>query len=199
MNDAATTEAPTVLQDLLVLNPIENRTRVHALFEAWRRALATDKRFATLAKSLKPEPPAVPEATKGGFEWRTTLRPAGLPAGLDFNIRLIDKSASYTPLDRNNQAAFGIDPADGTTYVLRQWYDTKRIGSRPLKAEALAKYAAPPSAELFHPASQPNPGRGRLYLIVAKLSDPPAEIAQQTFDALAGFHKVAGAAREDAW
>ncbi|GGC50973.1 hypothetical protein GCM10011504_31710 [Siccirubricoccus deserti] len=198
MTDAET-ESPALQQELLVLNPIENRTRVHALFETWRRALATDKRFATLAKSLKPEPPAEPEATKGGFEWRTTLRPTGLPAGLDFSIRLIDKSASYTPLDRNNQAAFGVDPTDGATYVLRQWYDTKRIGSRPLKAEALAKYAAPPSAELYHAPSQPNPGRGRLYLIVAKLTDPPEAIAQQTFEALAGFHKVAAAAREDAW
>lgn len=185
---------------LLQLRPIETPARVHELFETWRRALATDKRFATMAKTLKPETPPLPELNKGGYEWRVTLRPAGLPAGLDFAIRLIDKSASYTPLDRNNQAAFGVDPTDGATYVLRQWYDTKRIGSsRPLNAEALAHFDAPPSAQLFHPPSQPDAGRGRLYLIVAKLTSPPAEIAEQTYTALQGFHRVAAAAREEAW
>ncbi|WP_431267780.1 hypothetical protein [Dankookia sp. P2] len=137
------------------------------------------------------------EAVRDGFEWRVTLRPAGLPAGLDFKIRLHDKSASYTPLDRNNPAAFGRDPTTGDTYVLRQWYDTKRIGSRALNAEILAAYDAPPTAELVHAPSQPNPGRGRLYLIVARLTDEPAAIAQQTFDALAGFHRVAATAREN--
>ena len=184
---------------LLKLQPVENRTEVHALFGQWRRALATDERFQGARNAFKPDETAPIEAVKGAFEWRVTLRPKGMPAGLDFSVRLIDKSASYTPLDRNNQAAFGRDPATGDTYVLRQWYDTKRIGSRPLKDEALAKYEAPPTAELFHPASQANAGRGRLYLVVAKLSDPEAAIAQQTFDAIGGFHRVAAAAREDAW
>ena len=184
---------------LLKLQPVENRTEVHALFGQWRRALATDERFQGARNAFKPDETAPIEAVKGAFEWRVTLRPKGMPAGLDFSVRLIDKSASYTPLDRNNQAAFGRDPADGSVYVLRQWYDTKRIGSRPLKDEALAKYEAPPTAELFHPASQANAGRGRLYLVVAKLSDPEAAIAQQTFDAISGFHRVAAAAREDAW
>jgi hypothetical protein len=195
MSDTLTEAPPRI--DLLKLQPIEARAEVRTLFHLWRAALATDDRFAALRKLIKPDVPADAEVAKGGFEWRTTLRPSGLPAGLDFSIRLLDKSASYTPMDRNNQAAFGRDPADGGTYVLRQWYDTKRIGSRALNAEALAKYDAPPTAELYHAASQPNPGRGRLYLIVAKLTDPPAAIAQQTFEALAGFHKVAAQARED--
>jgi hypothetical protein len=190
----------TLAASLLPLHPIETPPRVHALFESWRRALATDKRFSTMAKSLKPETPPLPSAAKGGYEWRATLRPSGLPAGLDFVIRLVDKSASYTPLDRNSQAAFGVDGTDGATYVLRQWYDTKRIGSsRPLNAEALAQFEAPPSAVLFHAPSQPDAGRGRLYLIVAKLTAPPEEIAEQTFNAMAGFHRVAAAAREAAW
>ncbi len=201
MNDtlAPDTPPPPALPPLLKLQPIENRVEVHALFGHWRQALATDQRFQGARNTFKPDATAAIEPVKGAFEWRVTLRPAGMPAGLDFSIRLIDKSASYTPLDRNNNAAFGRDPADGATYVLRQWYDTKRIGSRPLKDEALAQYDAPPTADLFHAASHANAGRGRLYLIVARLTDPAAEIAQQTFDALAGFHKVAAAAREDAW
>ncbi|MDB5373249.1 MAG: hypothetical protein JWP04_1891 [Belnapia sp.] len=206
MSDSPTTEAPAavVTLDMLRLQPIENRNDVNALFGHWRRALATDERFKGARNSFKPEGSnpgeTVPlEAVKGAFEWRVTLRPAGITAGLDFNIRLIDKSASYTPLDRTNPGAFGRDPVDGATYALRQWYDTKRIGSRPLKDEALIKYDAPPTAELFHAASHANAGRGRLYLIVAKLTDPAAAIAQQTFDAIGGFHKVAAAAREDAW
>ncbi|TCZ65915.1 hypothetical protein [Roseicella aquatilis] len=183
---------------LLALRPVETRTEVRALFSAWHAALAADERFAAVRKHLLPGPSAEAEEVKGGFEWRVTLRPTGLPAGLDFSIRLLDRSASYTPLDRNNQAAFGRDLTDGATYVLRQWYDSKRIGRRPLSAEALAGYDAPPSAELFHPPSHPNPGRGRLYLIVAKLTDPAGAIADQTYAALAGFHRVAGAARQDA-
>jgi hypothetical protein len=201
MSDTLATDTPTppATIPLLKLQSVENRTDVHALFGQWRRALATDQRFQGARNSLKPEETAAIEAVKGAFEWRATLRPTGIAAGLDFHIRLIDKSASYTPLDRTNPGALGRDPTDGAVYVLRQWYDTKRIGSRPLKDEALAKYEAPPTAELFHPASQANAGRGRLYLIVAKLNDPAAEIAQQTFDAISGFHRVAAAAREDAW
>ena len=198
MSDSPTTEAPAVL-DMLRLQPIENRVDVQALFGQWAKALATDERFKGARNAFKPDAAAPLEAVKGAFEWRVTLRPAGIAAGLDFNLRLIDKSASYTPLDRTNPGAFGRDPTDGAVYALRQWYDTKRIGSRPLKDEALIKYAAPPTAELFHAASHANAGRGRLYLIVAKLSDPAAEIAQQTFDAITGFHKVAAAARDDAW
>lgn len=191
----STTEA----LDLLQLSPIENRARVHDLFETWRRALATDPRFATMAKSLPAEAPPLPASARDGYEWKVTLRPKGLAAGLDFTIRLLDKSASYTPLDRNNQAAFGVDPTDGATYVLRQWYDTKRIGSRALNAEALARFAAPSSARLTHAPSQPDAGRGRLYLVVAKLTAPAAEIAEATFAALEGFHRVAAAAREEAY
>ena len=198
MSDSPTTEAPAVL-DMLRLQPIENRNDVQALFGQWARALATDERFKGARNAFKPDAAAALEPVKGAFEWRVTLRPAGITAGLDFNLRLIDKSASYTPLDRTNPGAFGRDPTDGATYALRQWYDTKRIGSRPLKDEALIKYEAPPTAELFHAASHANAGRGRLYLIVARLTDPAAEIAQQTFDAIGGFHKVAAAAREDAW
>jgi hypothetical protein len=182
---------------LLALRPIENRAEVRALFAGWRAALATDDRFAAVRRTLQPEPLPEAEEAKDGFQWRMTLRPTGQPAGLDFSIRLHDKSASYTPLDRNNQAAFGRDPTDRAIYALRQWYDTKRIGSRALNAEALARYAAPPSAELFHPPSQPNPGRGRLYLIVAKLTDPADAIAEQTYAALTGFHKVASEGRRD--
>ncbi|MBL6457214.1 hypothetical protein JMJ55_17900 [Belnapia sp. T6] len=184
---------------LLKLQPIEKRTEVAALFETWRSALATDERFRGGRNTFKPAAGSAPEAVKGGFEWRTTLRPTGLPAGLDIIIRLGDVSASYTPLDRNGSGAFGRDPTDGATYALRQWHDSKRIGSRPLKEETLAQYAAPQSAELFHAASQGNAGRGRLYLVLARLDGPPAEIAQQTFEALSGFHRVAAAAREDAW
>jgi hypothetical protein len=184
------------------LKPIENRTEVRCLFWKWLAALAADRRFASM-KAKTPETAEEVEAaigaeeSKGGFEWRTTLRPAGLPAGLDLGIRLIEKSASFTPLDRNNQAAFGRDPSDGSTYLLRQWYDTRRIGSRPLNAEALARFDAPPSAALFHAASHADAGRGRLYLIVAGMDRPAAEIAQQTYDALAGFHRVAATARKE--
>lgn len=182
---------------LLALRPVENRAAVRDLHATWRAALAMDERFAGARKPLTAVTPPGAEEIKAGFEWRLTLRPIGLPAGLDFSIRLLDRSASYTPLDRNNQAAFGRDLTDGATYVLRQWYDTKRIGRRPLNGEALARYAAPPSADLFHPASQPNAGRGRLYLIVAKLNEAPALIAEQTYAALAGFHRVASQARRD--
>jgi len=113
----------------------------------WHAALAADQRFSSLRKAAVTEAAEAAEAVRDGFEWRATLRPAGLPAGLDFKIRLHDKSASYTPLDRNNQAAFGRDPTNGDTYVLRQWYDSKRIGSRALNAEILASYDAPPTAE----------------------------------------------------
>ena len=195
MSDTLTDRPPTL--PLLRLLPIESRAAVRTLFHGWHAALATDPRFSSLRKAATGEAAEAAEVVRDGFEWRATLRPAGQPAGLDFKIRLHDKSASYTPLDRNNQAAFGRDPATGDTYVLRQWYDTKRIGSRALNAEILASYDAPPSAELVHAPSQPNPGRGRLYLIVAKLTDAPAEIAQQTFDALAGFHRVAAMAREN--
>ena len=190
------TERPPTLP-LLRLIPVESRAAVRALFQAWHAALATDPRFSSLRKAAAGEAAEAAEAVRDGFEWRATRRPAGLPAGLDFKIRLHDKSASYTPLDRNNQAAFGRDPTTGDTYVLRQWYDTKRIGSRALNAEILATYDAPLTAELVHAPSQPNPGRGRLYLIVAKLTDNPAAIAQQTYDALAGFHRVAAVAREN--
>jgi hypothetical protein len=190
------TERPQTIP-LLRLIPIESRVAVRTLFRTWQAALATDQRFSSLRKAAVTEAAEAAEAVRDGFEWRATLRPTGLPAGLDFKIRLLDKSASYTPLDRNNQAAFGRDPTNGDTYVLRQWYDTKRIGSRALNAEILAGYDAPPTAELVHAPSQPNPGRGRLYLIVARLTDEPAEIAQQTFEALAGFHRVAGVAREN--
>ena len=182
---------------LLRLLPIESRIAVRDLFRAWQAALATDTRFSSLRKLPVTETAEAAEAVRGGFEWRTTLRPSGLLAGLDFKIRLHDKSASYTPLDRNNQAAFGRDPTDGSIYVLRQWYDTKRIGSRALNAEVLAGFDAPLTAELVHAPSQPNPGRGRLYLVVAKLNAQSADVAQQTFDALAGFHRVAAIAREN--
>lgn len=190
------TERPPTIP-LLRLIPVESRVAVRTLFRAWQAALATDKRFSSLRKAAATEAAEAAEAVRDGFEWRATLRPTGLPAGLDFKIRLHDKSASYTPLDRNNQAAFGRDPTNGDTYVLRQWYDTKRIGSRALNAEILASYDAPPTAELVHAPSQPNAGRGRLYLVVAKLTDDPAAIAQETFDALAGFHRVAALAREN--
>ncbi|MFZ4407289.1 MAG: hypothetical protein ACOYOH_08105 [Paracraurococcus sp.] len=183
---------PEALQ-LLQLRPIESRAAVRELFRGWQAALATDPRFASTRKGVTTEES---EAVRDGFEWRTMLRPTGLPAGLDFSIRLLDRSASYTPLDRNNQAAIGRDPTDGAHYILRQWYDTKRIGRRALTAEALAGFDAPPSAELFHAPSQPNPGRGRLYLIVARLGGEAAEVAQQTFESLSAFHRVAGAARE---
>jgi hypothetical protein len=190
------TERPQTIP-LLRLIPVESRVAVRTLFRTWQAALATDQRFSSLRKAAVTEAAEVAEAVRDGFEWRATLRPSGLPAGLDFKIRLHDKSASYTPLDRNNQAAFGRDPTNGDTYVLRQWYDSKRIGSRALNAEILASYDAPLTAELVHAPSQPNPGRGRLYLVVAKLNDDPAAVAQQTFDALAGFHRVAAIAREN--
>ena len=187
-------EAPAPTVTLIRLSPIESRLEVRKQFRAWRTALATDKRFAAARKA---EPADEAEATKDGFQWKLTLRPTGLPAALDFTIRLIEKSASYTPLDRNNPAAIGRDPADDSYYILRQWYDTKRIGSRALNAEALAKYDAPQTAELFHAASQPNPGRGRLYLVVARVTDPAEAICEQTYEALAGFHRVAALARAD--
>ena len=192
-------ERPATLP-LLRLVPLESRAAVREQFRVWRLALATDKRFAAVRKAVDaatPEAAEAAEATRDGFEWKVTLRPTGMPSGLDFVIRLLDRSASYTPLDRNNAAAFGRDPTDGSVYVLRQWYDTRRIGRRALNAEILASYDAPPSAELVHAPSQPNPGRGRLYLIVAKLNAPEAEVAQQTYDALAGFHRVAAVAREN--
>ena len=192
-------ERPATLP-LLRLVPIETRAGVREQFRLWRTALATDDRFAAVRKAVAaatPEAAEAAEAARDGFEWKVTLRPSGMPAGLDFKIRLHDKSASYTPLDRNNPAAFGRDPTNGDTYVLRQWYDSKRIGSRALNAEMLAGFDAPPTAELVHAASQPNPGRGRLYLIVARLNDAPAAVAQQTHDALAGFHRVAALAREN--
>jgi hypothetical protein len=190
------TERPQTIP-LLRLIPVESRAAVRTLFRTWQAALATDQRFSSLRKAAVTEAAEAAEAVRDGFEWRATLRPSGLPAGLDFKIRLHDKSASYTPLDRNNQAAFGRDPTNGDTYVLRQWYDSKRIGSRALNAEILATSDAPLTAELVHAPSQPTPGRGRLYLVVAKLTDDPAAIAQQTFDALAGFHRVAAIAREN--
>lgn len=184
---------------LLKLQPIENRAEAQALFEAWRRALAGDERFKGARNTFRPEPGAAAEPVKGAFEWRATLRPAGVPAGLDIVIRLNDVSASYTPLDRGAGGAFGRDPADGATYALRQWYDSKRIGSKPLKEEMLAQFGAPQSAELSYPASQGNAGRGRLYLVLARLSDPAEAIGQQCFEALSGFHRVAAAAREEIW
>lgn len=180
---------------LLRLQPIENRAEVGALFDSWRQALAGDERFKGARNTFK----SVPDLVKGAFEWRVTLRPTGVPAGLDFVIRLSDVSASYTPLDRGAPGAFGRDPTDGAVYALRQWYDSKRIGSKPLKEENLAHYGAPQSAELHYPTSQGNTGRGRLYLVLARLSDPPAAIGQQCFEALSGFHRVAAAARDDFW
>ena len=179
---------------LLRLQPIENRAEVQALFEAWRQALATDERFKGARNSFK----EAGEPVKGAFEWRANLRPAGVPAGLDIIIRLNDVSASYTPLDRGASGAFGRDPADGAIYALRQWYDSKRIGSKPLKEESLAQYGAPQSAELHYPASQGNAGRGRLYLVLARLTEPAA-VGQECFEALSGFHRVAALAREELW
>ncbi len=180
---------------LLRLQAIENRAEVQALFEAWRRALAGDERFKGARNTFKD----AGEPVKGAFEWRANLRPTGVPAGLDIVIRLNDVSASYTPLDRGSPGAFGRDTTDGAIYALRQWYDSKRIGSKPLKEESLARFGAPQSAELSHPASQGNAGRGRLYLVLARLSDPAGAVGQQCFDALAGFHRVAATAREDLW
>ncbi|WP_043339487.1 hypothetical protein [Belnapia moabensis] len=179
---------------LLRLQAIESRAEVQALFDTWRRALATDERFKGARNSFK----EAGEPVKGAFEWRANLRPAGVPAGLDIIIRLNDVSASYTPLDRGASGAFGRDPADGAVYALRQWYDSKRIGSKPLKEESLAQYGAPQSAELHYPASQGNTGRGRLYLVLARLSEPAA-VGQGCFEALSGFHRVAALAREELW
>ena len=177
------------------LRPIESRAEVRAQFHAWLAALAVDDRFAALRKHLPEAASADAEIDRDGFRWRVMLRPTGIKAGLDFTIRLHDKSASLTPLDRNNQAAFAR-AADGAVYVLRQWYDTKRIGSRSLRGEELVKYQAPPPADLANSA-QSDAGRGRPYMVVAKLTDPPAEVARQTFDALTTFHRVAEQARAD--
>jgi len=178
----------------LQLSPVENRAEVRNQFRRWRTALAADKRFPA---ARKPEPADEAEEVKDGFQWKLTLRPTGQPAALDFSIRLVEVSASYTPLDRNNQAAIGRDRTDGSYYILRQWYDTKRIGSRALNAEALAGYNAPRPADLLHAPSKPNAGRGRLYLVVARLNDTDEAIAEQTYAALSAFHRVAGAARAD--
>ncbi|MFC0386308.1 hypothetical protein [Muricoccus vinaceus] len=186
-------EAPAAATELLHLSPVENRAEVRSQFRRWRTALAADKRFPAAGK---PEPAEEAEAVKDGFQWKLTLRPKGL-AALDFSIRLSEISASYTPLDRNNQAAIGRDRTDGSHYILRQWYDTKRIGSRALNLEALAKYQAPRTAELLHAESKPNPGRGRLYIVVARLNDTDEAIAEQTYAALEAFHRVAAAARAD--
>ncbi len=180
---------------LLRLQAIENRAEVQALFETWREALAGDERFKGARNSFKD----AGEPVKGAFEWRANLRPVGVPAGLDIVIRLNDVSASYTPLDRGSPGAFGRDLADGAIYALRQWYDSKRIGSKPLKEENLAQYGAPQSAELSYPASQGNAGRGRLYLVLARLTDPAEAVGPFCFEALSGFHRVAAAAREDLW
>jgi hypothetical protein len=178
---------------LLRLQPIESRAEVQALFEAWRQGLAGDERFKGARNSFK----EAAEPVKGAFEWRANLRPAGVPAGLDIVIRLNDVSASYTPLDRGASGAFGRDTADGAVYALRQWYDSKRIGGKPLKEENLAQFGAPQSAELNYPASQGNTGRGRLYLVLARIGEAGA--GQGCFDALAGFHRVAALAREELW
>ena len=186
--------APAAAIELLSLRPVESRAEVRKQFRRWRAALAADKRFPAARKA---EPDEDAEAVKDGFQWRLTLRPTGLPAALDFSIRLVEKSASHTPLDRNNQAAIGRDRTDDSYYILRQWYDTKRIGSRALNAEALAKYGAPRTAELHHEPWLANPGRGRLYLVVARLTDGDEAIAEQTYAALEEFHRVAAAARAD--
>lgn len=191
---AAQAEAPAAVAAPIELSPVENRTEVRNHFRRWRKALAADARFPA---ARRPEPEDEAEAVKDGFQWKLTLRPAGQAAALDFSIRLLEKSASYTPLDRNNQAAIGRDRADGRFYILRQWYDTKRIGSRALNAEALAGYDAPRPADLLHAESKPNAGRGRLYLVVACLDDTDEAIAEQTHAALGAFHRVAKAARAD--
>ena len=88
------TERPQTIP-LLRLIPVEFRAAVRTLFRTWHAALATDQRFSSLRKAAAADVAEAAEAVRDGFEWRATLRPAGLPAGLDFKIRLLDKSASY--------------------------------------------------------------------------------------------------------
>jgi hypothetical protein len=196
--------------ELLDLRPIENAQEVQRLFALWRGALLADSRFkggsnrflpqAVLDKDgpdqpdSEPAPLASGDAEQAISAWRATLRPKGMTASLDFHVKLDYRSKSFTPLDRNNQGAFGRS-AEGDTFVLRQWYDSKRIGRRALTTADLTEHGAPPSATLFHDPSRDDAGRGRLYLIVARLTDPPSDIAEQTFAAIAAFHQVAAAAQ----
>ncbi len=177
------------------LRPIENRASVRANFQTWLAALAADDRFAAIRGRVLAEATEEAEIDKDGFRWHVTLRPTGIKAGINFTIRLHNRSASFSPLDRNSQTAFG-SATDGAVYVLRQWHDTKRIGSRPLHAEDLVRYHAPIRADLVN-TGQSDVGRGRLYMVVAKLTDPPAEVARQTFDAMTAFHRVAEQARAE--
>ncbi len=179
---------------------MEASGEVDAWFRLWREALQKDERFQGAGNRFrtgaKTDTTPDEDADARPVEWRALLRPKGLRGGLDVNIKLVDKSASYTPLDRNNQGAIGV-AADGTTYMLRQWYDTKRIGPKVLKAEDLARHQAPEWADLEYAASKGNVGRGRLYCVMARLNDAPADIAQQSFDAVAAFHRVSDIAREE--
>jgi hypothetical protein len=198
--------------ELLNLRPIENAQEVQRLFALWRGALLADPRFkggsnkflpqaATNGDQVspgqpesEPAPVAASDAAPPNCAWRATLRPKSMAASLDVHVKLDYRSKSFTPLDRNNQGAFGRS-AEGHTFVLRQWYDSKRIGRRPLMATDLTEHGAPPSAALFHDPSRGDAGRGRLYLVVARLTDPPLDIAEQTFAAIAAFHQVAAAAQ----
>jgi hypothetical protein len=185
-------------QNVLKLTPVETRARVGAEFHRWCSVLAADQRFKGKRNKL---PAADPEPAAGGgvaaaFEWRAILQPKGVQGTLDVRIKLIDKSVSYSPLDRNYQGAIGRD-AEGGLYVLRQWYDTKRLGSRALTAEDLERYGASPWVELEHAPSKGNAGRNRLYFILAKLTGSPDGIAQQTVEAIEAFHRVADITREE--
>ena len=180
---------------MLSLRPVEASGEVDALFTQWREALLTDERFKGTGNRFRTGS-KTGEETARPVEWRALLRPKGLRGGLDVDIKLVEKSASYTPLDRNNGGAVGIAP-DGSAFMLRQWYDTKRIGPKPLKAEDLIRHNVPDWVELEYAASKGNIGRGRLYFVLGKLNDTPAEIAQQCFDAITAFHRVGDVSREE--
>ena len=177
---------------------MEASGEVDAWFRMWREALQTDERFQGAGNRFRTggKVEAAPGEETRLVEWRALLRPKGLRGGLDVDIKLVDKSASYTPLDRNNPGAVGVG-SDGCIYMLRQWYDSKRIGPKPLKAEDLLRHQAPEWADLEYAASKGNVGRGRLYCVLARLNDSQAEIAQQTFDAVSAFHRVSDIAREE--
>ncbi len=184
-------------RQLLSLRPVEASSEVDTWFRMWRDALQTDDRFKGAGNRFRSGGKAEAEPDDQRLvEWRALLRPKGLRGGLDVDIKLVDKSASYTPLDRNNPGAVGV-ASDGCVYMLRQWYDTKRIGSKALKAEDLTRLGAPEWAELEFAASKGNVGRGRLYCVLSRLNDSPAEIAQQCFDAISAFHRVSEVAREE--
>ncbi len=177
---------------------MEASSEVDTWFRMWREALQTDERFQGAGNRFRTgsKVEAVPAEETRLIEWRALLRPKGLRGGLDIDIKLVDKSASYTPLDRNNSGAVGV-ASDGCTYMLRQWYDSKRIGPKPLKVEDLTRLGAPEWADLEFAASKGNVGRGRLYCVLGRLNDSPADIGQQCFDAISAFHRVSEVAREE--